>query len=285
MKILLIGSQGQLGTEIIKIFPGVTAVDLPEVDVTVPETVERAVDASRPDVILNTSAYHNVPDCEKNIDLAFRVNAFAVRNLAEICKARGLAFVHVSTDYVFDGRKNAPYTEADVPNPLNAYGVSKLAGEFFARKPEKSYVVRLSSVFGVAGCRGKGGKNFVKSMLEFAKTRDKVQITSNIISSPTYAADAAAKIKELLEKGYPPGLYHLANGGSCSWHEFALEIFRLTGARIAVEERFETEELAGVLRPMNSALVSTKIAPVRSWQDALKANLKEEGYTLQEASS
>lgn len=280
MKALLIGSQGQLGTEIVKIFPGVVPVDLPDVDVTVPESVERAVEACRPDVILNTSAYHNVPDCEKNVELAFRVNAVAVRNLAEICKARGLAFVHVSTDYVFDGRKNGPYTEADVPNPLNAYGISKLAGEFFARKPERSYVVRLSSVFGLAGCRGKGGKNFVKTMLEFAKTRDKVQVTSNIISSPTYAADAAVKIKEILEKGLPPGLYHLANGGSCSWHEFALEIFRLIGAKIAVEEKFETEELAGVLRPMNSALVSAKIVPVRSWRDALKANLKEEGYTV-----
>lgn len=280
MKTLLIGSQGQLGTEIVKIFPGAVPVDLPEVDVTVPASVERAVEACRPDVILNTSAYHNVPDCEKNTELAFRVNAIAVRNLAEICKVRGLAFVHVSTDYVFDGRKNGPYTEADVPNPLNAYGISKLAGEFFARKPERSYVVRLSSVFGVAGCRGKGGKNFVKTMLEFAKTRDRVQVTSNIISSPTYAADAAVKIKEILEKGLPPGLYHLANGGSCSWHEFALEIFRLIGAKIAVEEKLETEELAGVLRPMNSALVSTKIAPVRSWRDALKANLKEEGYAV-----
>jgi len=280
MKTLLIGSQGQLGTEIVKIFPGVVPVDLPDVDVTVPESVERAVEACRPDVILNTSAYHNVPDCEKNTELAFQVNAIAVRNLAEICKVHGQAFVHVSTDYVFDGRKNGPYTEADVPNPLNAYGISKLAGEFFARKPERSYVVRLSSVFGLAGCRGKGGKNFVKTMLEFAKTRDKVQVTSNIISSPTYAADAAVKIKEILEKGLPPGLYHLANGGSCSWHEFALEIFRLIGAKIAVEEKFETEELAGVLRPMNSALVSAKIAPVRSWRDALKANLKEEGYTV-----
>jgi len=280
MKTLLIGSQGQLGTEIVKIFPGVFPVDLPEVDVTVPASVERAVEACRPDVILNTSAYHNVPDCEKNVELAFRVNAVAVRNLAEICKARGLALVHVSTDYVFDGRKTGPYTEADVPNPLNVYGISKLAGEFFARKPERSYVVRLSSLFGAAGCRGKGGKNFVKTMLEFAKTRDMVQITSNIISSPTYAADAAVKIKEILKKGLPSGLYHLANGGSCSWHEFALEIFRLIGAKIAVEEKFETEELAGVLRPVNSALVSTKIAPVRSWRDALKANLKEEGYAV-----
>ena len=283
MKTLLIGSQGQLGTEIVKIFPELVPVDLPEVDVTVPESVERAVESCRPDVILNTSAYHNVPDCEKNVELAFRVNTVAVRNLAEICRARGLTLVHVSTDYVFDGRKNAPYTEADVPNPLNAYGISKLAGEFFARKPEKSYVVRLSSVFGVAGCRGKGGKNFVKTMLELAKTRDKVQVTSNIVSSPTYAADAAVKIKEILEKGFSPGLYHLANGGSCSWYEFALEIFRLIGAKIVVEEKFETEELAGVLRPMNSALVSAKIAPVRSWREALKANLKEEGYIIQEA--
>jgi dTDP-4-dehydrorhamnose reductase len=281
MKTLLIGSQGQLGTEIVRVFgAGLAAVDLPEVDVAEPASIERAVAAHRPDMIINTAAYHNVPDCEKNPDLAFKINALGVRNLAAACRAAGCGLVHFSTDYVFDGRKSSPYKESDVPRPLNAYGISKLAGEFFARLVARHYVVRLSSLFGAAGCKGKGGTNFVKAMLAKAKAGEAVRVSANITSSPTYARDAALRVRELLDGKHPPGVYHGANSGFCTWHEFAVEIFRLVGARSPVEPVVETEELAGVRRPLYSPLVSAKLPPLRSWKAALADALRDEGYAL-----
>jgi dTDP-4-dehydrorhamnose reductase len=281
MKTLLIGSEGQLGTEIIRIFgPGLASVDLPEVDITVPSTIERAVAAHRPSMIINTAAYHNVPDCEKNPDLAFKVNALGVRNLAAVCRAAGCGLLHFSTDYVFDGRKSSPYDENDVPRPLNTYGISKLAGEFFARLVERHYVVRLSSLFGAVGCKGKGGTNFVKAMLARAKAGEPARVSVNITSSPTYARDAALRVRELLDGKHPPGVYHGANGGSCTWHEFAVEIFRLIGVRVPVEKVVETEELAGVRRPLYSPLVSVKLPPQRSWKAAIADALRDEGYAL-----
>lgn len=282
MKALLLGSQGQVGTEIVRIFgTGLAAVDLPEVDVTVPATIERAVAAHRPDVVINTAAYHNVPECENNPELAFRVNALGVRNVAAVCRAADCAFVHFSTDYVFDGRKGAPYDENDAPRPINAYGVSKLAGEFFARLVGRHYVVRLSSVFGAAGCKGKGGTNFVKAMLARFRAGERARVSANISSSPTYAGDAARRVLELLEGDFPPGIYHGANAGSCTWHEFAVEIFRLIGADTVVEEIVETEESAGVLRPLNTALATVKLPPARSWKEALADALRDEGFDIE----
>jgi dTDP-4-dehydrorhamnose reductase len=281
MKTLLIGSEGQVGTEIVRIFgPGLVPVDLPEVDVTEPATIARAIEAHRPDAVINTAAYHNVPDCEKNPELAFRVNALGVRHLAAACRAAGCALVHFSTDYIFDGLKSSPYDENDVPHPLNTYGISKLTGEFFARLVERHYVVRLSSVFGAAGCKGKGGTNFVKTMLARARAGEPARVSVNITSSPTYARDAARLVRTLLEGGHPPGVYHGANGGSCTWHEFAEEIFRLIGYGAKVGEVVETEELAGVRRPLYSPLVSAKLPPARSWREALVEDLRDEGYPL-----
>lgn len=283
MKTLLIGSEGQVGTEIIRVFgPDLVACDVPEVDITDRTTIDRAFAACSPDMVINTAAYHNVPDCEKNPEKAFRVNVLGVRNLAAACRAAGCGLVHFSTDYVFDGRKSAPYDENDVPCPLNTYAISKLAGEFFARLVDRHYVVRLSSVFGVAGSKGKGGSNFVKAMLARAKAGEKARVSVNITSSPTYARDAARLVRELLEGGHPPGVYHGANGGSCTWHEFAVEIFRLIGYKTEVAEKVETEEEAGVRRPLYSALVSVKLPPQRSWKEALVEYLGDEGYPLQE---
>jgi len=283
MKTLLIGSEGQVGTEIIRVFgPGLVACDVPEVDITDRSTIDRAFAACSPDMVINTAAYHNVPDCEKNPETAFRVNVLGVRNLAAACRAAGCGLVHFSTDYVFDGRKSGPYDENDVPCPLNTYAISKLAGEFFARLVDRHYVVRLSSVFGVAGSKGKGGSNFVKAMLAKARAGERARVSVNITSSPTYARDAARLVRELLESGHPPGVYHGANGGACTWHEFAVEIFRLIGYKTTVEEKVETEEEAGVRRPLYSALVSVKLPPQRSWKDALVEYLKDEGYPPQE---
>ncbi|GAG54602.1 unnamed protein product, partial [marine sediment metagenome] len=219
---------------------------------------------------INTAAYHNVPVCEKNPDKCFQVNTIAIRNLANICRAYNIMLIHFSTDYVFDGAKKQPYTEFDIPNPLNVYAISKLAGEFFVKQATSHYVIRVASLFGTAGCLGKGGTNFVKSILSLAKTKDTLQVTSNITSSPTYTLDAAEKILEMLRNNYPSGLYHLTNSGYCTWYEFAQEIFRLSNIKINIEPKKEQEEQAGVRRPLFSALTSKKIIPMRPWQEALK---------------
>jgi len=278
VKVAIIGARGQLGRELVKVFgPGCTPLDVDDVDIRDPIGLRSVLETCGPSVVINTAAYHNVPECEKDPGRAFAVNAIGVKNLRDICLALDLALVHISTDYVFDGRKSVPYTEEDTPNPLNAYGVSKLAGEFFARQVPVHYVVRLSGLFGVAGSVAKGGTNFVKLMLEAARTRDRVAVSSNIFTSPTYARDAAVRIREILEAGFSPGVYHVANDGACSWHEFAAEVFRRTGAAIKLEERIETPELEGGLRrPLYTVLRSLKTWPMRPWQEALGDYLREE---------
>lgn len=282
MKVAIIGAGGQLGRELVKTFgKDALPLDIGDVDIRDAGPLGRILADRNPDAVINTAAFHNVPACETEGETAFAVNALGVRNIRDACLERNVPLVHISTDYVFDGRKNAPYTEEDAPHPLNVYGVSKLAGEFFARHVPRHYVVRISSLFGAGGCVGKGGTNFVKLMLEAARTRKRVAVSSNIFSSPTYAPDAAGRIREILEGGFPSGIYHVANDGGCSWYEFAAEIFRLTGATIRLEERTETPEIEGGLRrPWYTVLHSLKTAPLRPWQDALADNLAEERRLL-----
>jgi dTDP-4-dehydrorhamnose reductase len=278
MPVLIIGSAGQLGRELVKAF-GDRAVplDLPALDIRDPEGLVKILESHRPDTVINTAAYHNVPGCEKDPERAFSLNVLGVRNLRDACRKIEARFVHISTDYVFDGEKGEPYTEEDVPNPLNLYGVTKLAGEFFARQVPVHYVIRISSLFGIGGSLGKGGTNFVKLMLQAARTKDSVAVSSNIRSSPTYAPDAAAAIRRILEDGQAPGVFHVTNSGGCSWYEFAREIFRRTGSRIRLEERVETPELEGGLRrPLYTELRSVKRPPLRPWTEALGDYLAEE---------
>ncbi|MFQ6081794.1 MAG: dTDP-4-dehydrorhamnose reductase [Candidatus Aminicenantia bacterium] len=284
MKILLIGANGQLGTDILKVFEENELIPLShkEIEITDYEQIKKIIDKHQPEIIINTAAYHNVPECERNPEKAFLVNSIGVKNLADICRDNQMKLVHLSTDYVFDGRKNTPYTEEDVPNPLNVYGISKLAGEFFVKKVEKHYIIRVASLFGVSGCRAKGGRNFVKTMLNLAKSKDNIQVTSNIICSPTYTFDAALKIKEILEDDFPSGIYHVTNSGYCSWYEFALEIFKQIEATTKVEKKIEKEEMEGIKRPIYTPLISRKIKLLRHWKEALKAYLGEEKYKLRE---
>ena len=279
MNVAIIGARGQLGRELVRVFgPGCTALDIGEVDICDPVRLREVLDACRPAAVINTAAYHNVPECEKNADRAFAVNAVGVKNLRDACLGLGSGLVQISTDYVFDGTKGVPYTEEDVPNPLNTYGVSKLAGEHFARQVPVHHVVRVSSLFGITGSVAKGGANFVKLMLEAARTKDRIAVSSNIVSSPTYAVDAAVRIREILESGAPPGIYHVSNAGDCSWHDFAAEIFRRIGASIRLDERIETPEIEGGLRrPLNTSLRSVRTIPLRPWREAIGDYLEEEG--------
>ncbi len=240
-KILLVGADGQLGSELRKdLGAGVTPLTHKDIEISDPAQTEAIIKAAAPDTVVNTAAYHNLPDCEKDPETAFKVNVLGARNLAQACRRTGAKLVHISTDYVFDGRKGSPYTEDDPPRPLNVYGVSKAAGEFFITAAGRYLIIRTSGLYGVRGCRAKGGRNFVKTMLLAAKTKPVLDISANVVSSPTYARDAARKIKELLEKDAPSGVYHVANSGACTWHDFAVEIFRQAGLAVEVRPRVET---------------------------------------------
>lgn len=290
MKILLIGSDGQLGTDIVKVFQennkisdsvvkrlgvqqnhwSIKGLTIKDVDITDFPKTRKVIEEYKPAIIINTAAYHNVPECEKNPEQTFLVNTIAVRNLANTCRLFNIKLIHFSTDYVFDGRKMRPYNEDDAPNPLNVYAISKLAGEFFVKLIPDYYVIRVASLFGTTGCLGKDKTNFVESMLKLTKNGKPLQVTSNITSSPTYTYDAALKIKEMLEHNYPSGIYHLTNSGYCTWYEFAQEIFKQSNIKVKIEPKQEQEEQAGVKRPLFSALASKKLTPLRPWPEALK---------------
>jgi dTDP-4-dehydrorhamnose reductase len=275
MKIMIIGANGQLGTDLVKALTGEDVIPLTHKDIEITEfsNVQEVVEGVRPDLIINTAAYHNVPLCEEKPELAFKVNALGVRNLAMICEERSIKLMHISTDYVFDGLKGAPYVESDQPNPLNTYGISKLAGEFFVRWVREHYIVRVASLFGTTGCRAKGGTNFVEVMLRLAKKRRQINVTPTVFCSPTYTVDAAIKIGEIIKNG-KPGLYHVTNRGECSWYEFAKEIFSQAGVKIEV---LPVEEKDAVRRPRYSALRSERIEQPRDWRDALRDYLLRRG--------
>jgi dTDP-4-dehydrorhamnose reductase len=283
MKIAVIGSTGQLGTDLVKIL-GATH----EVIGLTHDKLEVADHDSclilktyQPDMVINTAAFHKTDQCEEEPLKTFSVNALGARNVAMITKEIGATAVFISTDYVFDGSKKEPYTEDDVPAPINTYGISKLAAEHFTRQNPKHYIIRIASIFGKAGASGKGG-NFVETMITKAKNNDPITVIDDMWMSPTYTKDAASIIKEIAEKQLPYGVYHATNKGSCSWYQFAEQIFRFTGLTADLTP-IKTEQLTmKAKRPRFSALKSIKLPQyeieIPTWQEALREYLIEKGH-------
>jgi dTDP-4-dehydrorhamnose reductase len=186
--------------------------------------------------------------------------------------------VHISTDYVFNGEKSEPYTEEDAPCPINVYGESKLAGEYLVRQSSLRWlIVRLAGLFGRAGARAKGG-NFVETILARAQREKKLQVVGDARVSPTYTLDAAKIIERLIGKK-ATGIFHVANEGSCTWHEFARKILDLAAVDAELERVSAADFPAKARRPANSALTSVRLGPLRPWREALKVYLDEEGHT------
>lgn len=285
MKVAIIGSTGQLGTDLMKVLKdtneliGLTHQDLEVTDYTSCLLLEK----HRPDVIINTAAFHKTEQCEDEPLRAFSVNAIGARNVAMISKEVNATVVFISTDYVFDGSNNSPYTEDAPPNPINTYGISKLAGEFLTKLNPKHYVIRVASLFGVAGASGKGG-NFIETMLKKASQNEPIGVVDDMWMSPTYTKDAAVMIKRIIEDKLPFGTYHATNQGSCTWFELAKQIFQLTGLNPALTPTKTDQVKAKAKRPMYSALTSTKLArhgvKAREWREALQDYLIEKGHLL-----
>lgn len=284
MKIMIIGADGQLGTDLGKIIPASDQIPLTikELDITDKTKVQATIKRYAPEVVVNTAAYHNVDNCEDNEAMAFSVNTSGVKYLAEACRLADSTMVHLSTDYVFDGLKGQPYTESDSPNPQSIYAISKYAGEQCVKYLlPKHFIVRSSGLYGVAGCLGKGGTNFVEGMIKRAATQSELKVVTDEVASPTYTLDLAHNLYQLIQtKHY--GLYHMVNPGGCSWYDFTVKIFALLGRQVKIEKTTASEFKAKAKRPAYSVLQNEHLAQIgldkmRPWPEALQAYLQEKG--------
>ncbi|MBP0725132.1 dTDP-4-dehydrorhamnose reductase [Bacillus sp. RG28] len=227
MRVLVTGAKGQLGQDLIvhiEKYPwAIYGLGKAELDITNVEQVSKVITGFNPDVIIHTAAYTKVDQAEKDRDDAFRVNGEGTKNIAKAAASIGAKFCYISTDYVFDGENKIPYSTEDKPNPQTVYGESKLAGEKYTKQYcEKYFIVRTSWVFGLYG------NNFVKTMLRLAKEKDEIGVVHDQTGSPTYTADLAKFLIELVQSE-KYGTYHASNSGQCTWYEFAKEIFKQAG--------------------------------------------------------
>lgn len=258
MKVAVIGANGQLGSDVVAAFTAkgdkVYALNHADIEITDIDSASRCFRQLQPQLIVNTAAMHHVEKCEQDPSNAYIVNALGPRNLALLARETGATLMHVSTDYVFDGHKRSPYEESDLPLPLNVYGNTKLAGEYFVRSmAEKHFVVRTSGLYGRKSCRGKGGLNFIELMLKLARERGEVRVVDSEIVTPTSTAELAEQMVHL-SRSDCYGLFHATAEGFCSWYEFAREIFRLTDTTVNLMVAGPNEFPAKVPRPKYSVL-------------------------------
>ncbi|MFC2145387.1 dTDP-4-dehydrorhamnose reductase [Actinomycetota bacterium] len=280
MKVFLIGVDGQLGTDIEQCFTarGIEVqglIGLKEIDICDYDDSLAKIRNSKPDLVINTAAFHNVDLCEDELEMAFNVNVGGVRNIAGICKGMDIPLMHFSTDYVFDGRKTTPYVEDDCSGPSSIYAISRLGGERVVQYMlDKYYLIRLSGLYGHAGCAGKGNKNFIETMLDLAESKKAINVVDDQVLTPTSTVDVAEKLSELIMTG-KYGLYHMTNTGSCSWFEFACEIFKLMDINVDVVPVSSEEFGAKAIRPGYSVLDNANlkdigISDLKHWKIALK---------------
>ena len=290
MRIAIVGAAGQLGTELQRQLPALSGEIVPlnrqAIDLVSADSVAAALDAARPELVINAAAYNFVDRAEEEPQAAWSVNALGPRNLALWCEAAGAALLHVSTDYVYSGRTfegtrridhSTPYGECDAPLPVNAYGVSKLAGEYFVRALcRRHFVVRTCGLYG-RGAATKG--NFVETMLRLGRERPELRVVADQHCTPTSAAELARAIIGLA-KTDACGLYHATSSGQTTWHGFAVEIFRQAGLDVAVHAVTSEEYGAKARRPAYSVLDCQKLnalldPPLSTWREALAEYLAD----------
>lgn len=285
MKILLLGSTGQVGQELLQTLPclgEVVTLTRQQLDLSQPETIEAAIAAVQPDIIVNSSAYTAVDRAESEADLAMLINAEAPKAISKVASQLGAKFLHISTDYVFDGTSHVPYSETDVPNPLGVYGKSKLLGEIAIQKNCDRYIIlRTAWVYGT-----KGRGNFVKTMLRLGKERKELKVVSDQIGSPTWAYDIAEAVVNLLAPDVPTGIYHFTNSGVASWYDLAVTTFneaQKLGFSLVVDSVLPittADYPTPAKRPHYSVLANQKYTSTVAttppyWRDSLVAMLQE----------
>ncbi len=280
MKILLLGANGQLGSDIVAACGDHGGFDLEpwvraDLDVTNAGELRRRLGEISFDVLVNCTSYHKTDEVEDNATMGFAVNTHAVETMADLCAEKNARFVHFSTDYVFGGDLDAavPYTEEAPKSPVNVYGASKAMGETLARiaNPD-SVIFRVASLFGIAGASGKGG-NFVDTMLRLGGERDSLKVVDDQFMSPTSTADIADMLFRALENDIAAGIYHAVNSGNTTWCGFSREIFNLAGIDVEVTPCTSNEYPLRAMRPKYSALDNTRLASaigeIRPWRPAL----------------
>ena len=281
-KALVLGARGQLGAELVRELVSrghhVAGLGREELDITRADLVEQALRLHHPDWLINAAAYNQVDVAEREPLAAMQANGLAVRHMATACRDARAILLHFSTDHVFDGTKTTPYTEQDIPHPVSAYGVSKLAGELYAQAYlERYYIVRTAGVFGPAGRRTNRG-NFLELMLRMATEGRAIRVVEDFYASPTYAPLLAARSIDLLERA-PFGLYHIAGGCEISWYAYALMIFAEAGVRAEITPTNEREWVTPARRPKYSVLSNSKmeaagLAPMPPLQHAIQEYLR-----------
>jgi dTDP-4-dehydrorhamnose reductase len=277
-RVLLLGGGGQLGSEIRREWNA--RIDSPthsEADIADGDSVSRALESGY-DLVVNCAAFHNVDACEAQPESAFRYNAIAVDGLGALCAERDVAFLTISTDYVFDGETDRPYTERDVPRPIQTYGVSKLAGELLVQRREsKAFIVRTCGIYGVQTSSTKG-YTFIDRVLSQLRSGEQSRVVSDVIASPTYARHLAQALWKLVEtKAY--GLYHAVNPGPVSWCDFASEAARQAGIERKIEPISAASWKAPARRPRYSALANEGLEQLGimlpDWREGIAAYLKD----------
>ncbi|MDO8241187.1 MAG: dTDP-4-dehydrorhamnose reductase [Candidatus Moranbacteria bacterium] len=305
-KILIIGANGMLGQELVRVFKKdsdyeVVAWDRGDIDVTSEKEVNTKISKLKPDVIINSAAYNAVDKCEedkKELALAKKLNGSAPGYLAKVAQKIKATLVHYSTDYVFDGQPEIPepngcshrcstcslhedfvpqigFDEEAKPNPISKYGKTKLMGEKEVAKNSKNfYIIRLSKLFGKPATSEGAKRSFFDIMLEVGKKNKEVKVVDEETSCFTYAPDLAQKTKEIIEAEKPFGIYHIMNGDACTWYEAVLELYKQTKVKTKVTPVLGSEFPRPAARPHYSVLLNTKLNPMRSYKDALKEYLK-----------
>jgi len=272
MKILVTGAKGQLGTDVVNELKNrnitVMETDIGEMDITDITAVRGSMLSFRPDAIIHCAAYTLVDAAEENRELCSRINITGTENIAAVCHEIDAAMMYISTDYVFDGEGAEPWKPENACRPVNYYGETKRSGELAVmRLLDKFFIVRISWAF------GKNGGNFVKTMLRLAKEKGSVSVVSDQFGAPTYTKDLSVLLADMIvSEKY--GIYHAPNDGVCSWYEFALEIFKLSGLNIPVIPVTSEQYKSKAKRPKNSRLDKSKLRengfdPLPDWKDAL----------------
>jgi len=282
VKILVTGARGMLGTDLVPVLQeehDVIGVDIGDFDLVSPRAIGQIVHIA-PEVVLNLAAFTDVDGCETKIEQAYAGNALAVRNVALACQRCQAVLLHISTDYVFDGEKDGAYYEWDHPNPLSAYGRTKLAGEHFVQHLlDRFYIVRTAWLY------GSHGKNFVDTILATADSKKELSVVDDQRGSPTYTTDLARALARIVPSGFY-GVYHVTNGGACSWYEFAKKILALAGKTDASLKATDSQTyMRPARRPKNSLLHNyvwrmTFGDPLRHWEEGLRDYLKETGRVV-----
>ena len=276
MKVLVTGVKGQLGYDVVKELEKrgyqPIGVDRDEMDLMDNAAIRSVIMNLRPEAIIHCAAHTAVDKAEEEVEVCYQINAESVKVIAECAKELDIKLIYISTDYVFDGTKKGEYTETDIPNPINVYGASKLKGEQYVQDLlEKYYIVRISWVFGV------NGNNFIKTMRRLGEQLEELNVINDQVGSPTYTADLAPLLVDMMEtEKY--GIYHASNEGTCSWYEFAKEIFKQSGIDVKVNPITTDQYPTKAKRPMNSKMSKEKLQKngfslLPTWIEALQEYL------------